>query len=215
MTLDQWITRVAKPTLFILALVPAALLVSDTLTDHLGANPIEAITHRTGDWTLRFLLLTLAITPLRRLTRWHALIRLRRMLGLYAFFYALLHFLTYVVLGQELDPTAMVDDVMKHPYVMVGFAAFVGLIPLAATSTNGMVRRLGGRRWQRLHRLVYLIAVSGVLHYAWLVKADLRDPLFYGALLAMLLGYRLWYTLKQKLPVRRVIPIFPSRGEAG
>lgn len=186
------VSRIIKPLLFCAALVPLAWLGWDALHDDLGANPIQEISHRTGDWTLRFLLLTLAITPLRRLTGWRTLLRLRRMLGLYAFFYACLHFLTYVGLDQFFDLETIVADVAKHPYVLVGFTCFLLLIPLAATSTDGMMRRLGGRRWQRLHRLVYFIAVGGVVHFLWLVKSDLRQPLLYAAVLALLLGYRLY-----------------------
>ncbi len=186
------VSRIIKPALFCAALVPLAWLGWDALHDDLGANPIQEISHRTGDWTLRFLLLTLAITPLRRLTGWRTLIRLRRMLGLYAFFYACLHFLTYIGLDQFFDLATIAVDVAKHPYVLVGFTCFLLLIPLAATSTDGMMRRLGGRRWQRLHRLVYVIAVGGVVHFLWLVKSDLRQPLLYGVVLALLLGYRLY-----------------------
>jgi len=186
------VTHWIKPTLFILALVPFAGLLWDAYTDALGAEPIELITHRTGDWILRFLLLTLTITPLRRISGWNELVRLRRMLGLFAFFYACLHFLTYFVLDQGLDLTFILEDVIEHKYVFVGFASFLLLIPLAATSTNAMVRRLGGRRWQRLHRLIYLIAIGGVVHFYWLVKSDIREPLVYASLLAVLLGYR-WY----------------------
>jgi len=179
-----------KAILFIVCLVPLGLLVSRFFNDALGANPIETITHATGDWTLRFLLITLAVTPLRKLTGWHWLIRLRRMLGLYAFFYASLHFLTYVVLDQFFDGWAIVLDVLKRPYITVGFAAFVLLIPLAATSTNGMIKRLGGRRWQALHRSVYAIAIFGVIHYWWLVKSNLTEPILYALILAGLLGIR-------------------------
>jgi sulfoxide reductase heme-binding subunit YedZ len=184
--------RWLKPAVFILCLLPALALAADALTGGLGANPIEAITHRTGDWALRLLLITLAVTPLRRLTGWSWPGPLRRMLGLYAFFYASLHFLTYLVLDQFFDPAAIVEDIAKRPYITVGFTAFVLLIPLALTSTNGMIRRLGGRNWRRLHRLVYPIAILGVIHFLWLVKADLREPLIYLAILAALLGYRLW-----------------------
>nr|WP_173768638.1 protein-methionine-sulfoxide reductase heme-binding subunit MsrQ [Nitrogeniibacter mangrovi] len=182
--------RIVKSVLFIVCLVPLSLLVARFFHDDLGANPIETITHATGDWTLRFLLITLAVTPLRRLTGWHWLIRLRRMLGLYAFFYATLHFLTYVVLDQFFDGWAIVLDVLKRPYITVGFAAFVLLIPLAVTSTNRMIKRLGGKRWQALHRSVYAIAILGVVHYWWLVKADLTEPILYGLILAGLLGVR-------------------------
>ena len=180
---------VIKPVVFLAALVPAALLVRGGIQNDLGANPIETITHQTGLWTLRFLMITLAVTPVRRITGWHAVIRLRRMLGLFGFFYACLHFLTYLVLDQFFAFDAIVADIAKRPYITVGFTGFVLLIPLAATSTAGMIRRLG-KRWQRLHRLIYVAAFCGVLHYLWLVKADLRDPRVYSITLAVLLGIR-------------------------
>lgn len=183
----RWI----KPLVFMLCLVPLVWLGADAYGDRLGANPIEAITHATGTWTLVFLLITLSVTPLRRLTGINALIRLRRMLGLYAFFYACLHVVTYFWLDQFFDWTAIVKDIIKRPFITVGFFAFVLLIPLAVTSTNAMVKRLGGRRWQLLHRLVYVIAIAGVVHYLWLVKKDLTQPLIYAAVLGVLLGYRL------------------------
>jgi sulfoxide reductase heme-binding subunit YedZ len=178
-----------KPLAFILCLVPLAILIADGLHDQLGTNPIEEITHRTGDWTLRLLLVTLAVTPLRRSLGWNFLLRLRRLFGLFAFFYASLHFLTYVWLDQFFALGDIAKDVAKRPFITVGFTAFVMLIPLAATSTNRMMRRLG-RRWQQLHRSIYLIATLGVVHYWWLVKADVRRPLLYGAVLAVLLLYR-------------------------
>jgi sulfoxide reductase heme-binding subunit YedZ len=186
-----------KPALFVVCLVPAAMLLWDAFMGGLGANPIEEITHRTGDWTLRLLLVTLAITPLRRLTGFIPLVRLRRMLGLFAFFYASLHFLTWLVLDQFFDWQSIVADVIKRPYITVGFTAFVLLIPLAATSTNAMMRRLG-RNWTRLHRLVYVIGILGVIHFWWLVKADILEPAIYAVILAVLLASRL-------PPVQRVL----------
>jgi len=156
----------------------------------LGANPIEVITHSTGDWTLRFLLITLSVTPLRKLLKQPWLIRFRRMFGLFAFFYVSLHFLTYIVLDKFFDLHEMLADVLKRPFITVGFAAFLLLIPLALTSTTGWIRRLGGKRWQALHRLIYVSAILGVIHYLWLVKADRKKPLEYGFILAVLLGYR-------------------------
>ncbi|HEC11972.1 MAG TPA: sulfoxide reductase heme-binding subunit YedZ [Acidiferrobacteraceae bacterium] len=191
-THSKLINRWAKPAIFILALLPFAALLWDGYTDALGAEPIEAISQRSGDWILRFLLLTLTITPLRRISGWNELVRLRRMLGLFAFFYACLHFLNYLVLDQGLDLAFIMEDVIEHKYVLIGFSSFLLLIPLALTSTNAMIRRLGGRRWQKLHRLIYLIAIGGVVHYYWLVKSDIREPLLYAVLLAILLGYR-WY----------------------
>lgn len=185
----DWIKRVV----FVVCLMPFAVLLRAALQDDLGANPIEAITHFTGTWTLVFLLITLSVTPLRRLTGQPGLIRLRRMLGLYAFFYAVLHFSTYLVLDQFFYWPGIVEDIAERPYITVGFTSFILLIPLAATSTHAMVRRLGGRRWQALHRLVYVSAIGGVLHYLWLVKKDLTLPLIYAGVLAVLLGYRVWH----------------------
>jgi len=181
---------VAKALLFLACLIPLGRLIWLAFSDGLGANPIEFITRSTGTWTLVFLLLTLSITPLRRLTGRNALIRYRRMLGLFAFFYACLHFTTYIWLDQFFEWPAIVKDVIKRPFITMGFAAFVLLIPLAATSTQAMQRRLK-RRWQQLHRLVYLIATCGVLHYWWLVKKDVTEPAWYALALALLLGFRL------------------------
>jgi sulfoxide reductase heme-binding subunit YedZ len=189
---NQQIRWVIKPALFILALLPLAFLIYRALNDDLGANPIETINRYTGDWVLRFLLITLAVTPLRRLTGWNGLLRYRRMLGLFAFFYACVHFLSWVWLDQYFVLADIVQDVAKRPYITVGFASFLMLIPLALTSTNAMIRRLGAKRWQQLHRLVYLIGIGGVVHFLWLVKSDIREPLVYGAVLALLLGFRLW-----------------------
>jgi methionine sulfoxide reductase heme-binding subunit len=177
------------------------------LTGHLSANPLSDITNETGIWTLRFLCLTLAVTPLRRLTKWHPAIRFRRMLGLFAFFYGSLHFLTYVIVDRfaGLDfPDGIVAlstmrnlaasvgaDVYKRPFITIGFAALTLMAPLAATSTAGMIRRLG-RKWQTLHRLVYASALLGVVHYWWLVKADIRSPIMYAAIVSLLLGFRVW-----------------------
>jgi sulfoxide reductase heme-binding subunit YedZ len=195
----KWI----KAAAFGACLVPLALLVWRGFTGGLGANPIEYITHSTGWWTLSFLLITLSVTPLRRLTGLNWLLRLRRMLGLYAFFYATLHFTTYIWLDQFFDPASIVKDIAKRPFVTIGFAAFVLLIPLAATSTNAMVRRLGARRWQQLHRLIYAIASLGVLHYWWLVKKDITEPVVFALLLGMLLGARLIWRARQPAPVQQ------------
>jgi len=185
-----------KVAVFALATIPAVALGLDALRGQLGANPIEEITHRTGWWTLTLLLVTLAVTPLRRLTGWNGVVRFRRMLGLFAFFYAVLHLLTYVVLDLFFAFDVVLEDVMKRPYITVGFAAFLMLSSLALTSTRGWIRRLG-KRWQRLHRLVYVAALAGVVHFYWLVKADTREPLLFGAALALLLGARL------RRPLRR------------
>lgn len=184
------ILRNPKLWLFAICLLPLARLFVLGFGDGLGANPIEFITHSTGTWTLVGLLVTLSVTPLRRLTGRADLIRYRRMLGLFAFFYAALHFMTYLWLDQFFDLAGIAKDIAKRPFVTVGFAAFVLLIPLAATSTRAMMRRLG-RRWQQLHRLVYLIALLGVIHYLWLVKKDLTQPLIFGAVLILLLAMRL------------------------
>lgn len=189
---NQQIRWINKPILFIAALIPLAFLIYRGLINDLGANPIETINRYTGDWVLRFLLITLAVTPLRRLTGWNGLLRYRRMLGLFAFFYACVHFLSWAWLDQYFVLADIVQDVAKRPYITVGFASFLMLIPLALTSTNAMIRRLGAKRWQQLHRLVYLIGIGGVVHFLWLVKSDIREPLVYGAVLALLLGFRLW-----------------------
>ena len=181
-----------------LCLVPLASLTYGTLADSLGANPIETITRTTGTWTLRFLVITLAVTPLRRLTGWHQIIRVRRMFGLFAFFYGSLHFLTYIWLDQFFDFGEMVSDVMKRPFITAGFTGFVLMLPLALTSTSGMIRRLGGRRWQRLHRLVYVAAIAGVVHYWWLVKADLQRPQIYAALVGVLLAFRVVVSIRRR-----------------
>ena len=184
-----------KVFIFLLCLVPLGILVFRARTSNLGANPVEFIQHATGDWTLRFLIITLCITPFRKLLHLPDLIRFRRMLGLFAFFYACLHFLTYLGPDQSFDLAAMWKDVYKRPFITVGFAAFVLLIPLALTSTAGWIRRLGGRRWQMLHRLIYISAICGVIHYYWLVKSAVLRPLTYGAIVAVLLLWRVadWF----------------------
>ena len=174
--------------------LPAAALAVSAFTDGLGANPVERVTHVTGDWTLRFLLLSLAVTPLRRLFGWSWAAPLRRPLGLTAFGYACLHYLIYLGLEHFFDWQLIAEDVLKRRYVWAGFAAFLCLVPLAATSTRAMIGRLG-RLWVSLHRLVYLAAVLGVVHFLWLVKSDLREPLLYAAVLTLLLGLRLWFWL--------------------
>jgi sulfoxide reductase heme-binding subunit YedZ len=179
-----------KAAVFLAALVPLARLCWLGFSDGLGAHPVQFVTHSTGTWTLALLLITLSITPLRQLIGQSWPQQFRRMCGLFAFFYASLHFLCYVWLDQWFDWPAITKDIAKHPYVMVGFTAFMLLIPLAATSTQAMMQRLK-RRWQQLHRLVYVIASLGVLHFLWLVKKDFSEPLIYGGILALLLGFRL------------------------
>ena len=180
-----------KPVLFAACGFPAAQLAYEAYTGDLGVNPIEYITRFTGSWSLIILIASLAVTPLRRLTGRNDLIKLRRMLGLFAFFYAALHFATYMGLDLFFDFSAIGKDIVKRPYITVGFLAFVIMLPLAATSTAGMIRRLG-KRWQQLHRLVYVAAILGVIHFYWLVKADIRRPAQYGAVLALFLGYRVF-----------------------
>ena len=183
--------RWAKVVTFLACLGPLARLGWKAYNGLLGANPIEVITHSTGDWTLIFLCVTLAVSPLRMLTKQYWLIRFRRMLGLFAMFYGTLHFTTYIWLDKFFDVHEMVKDVAKRPFITMGFTAFVLMIPLAITSTRGWISRLGGKRWNLLHRLIYFSAIAGVIHYVWLVKKDLTKPLEYAAVLTVLLGYRL------------------------
>lgn len=183
--------QIVKALVFGASLMPFLLLPVRLFTDELGINPVETVTHQTGLWSLRFLLLTLAITPLRRLTGWNALIRLRRMLGLYAFFYACLHVLTWLVLDHFFDWVEIAKDIGKRSYITAGFAAFVLLVPLAATSTNRMIKRLGGSRWKRLHSIVYIIGTLAMVHFLWLIKADIREPLIYAIALTALLAFRI------------------------
>jgi len=187
-----------KAVVFIACLMPIARLAWLGFHNRLGANPIEYITHSTGWWTLALLLITLSVTPLRRLLNLPWLLRLRRTIGLFAFFYVSLHFTTYIWLDQFFDWTEIVKDIGKRPFITVGFSAFVLLIPLAATSTNAMVKRLGAGRWRLLHRLVYGIAILGVVHFWWLVKKDITEPFTFAWLLALLLIIRLLYLLKQQ-----------------
>jgi sulfoxide reductase heme-binding subunit YedZ len=191
-------SRWTKVFLFLLCLTPLAYLGVAAYKQDLGANPIEFITHATGDWTLRFLAFTLAVTPLRRLLGLPDLIRFRRMLGLFAFFYGCLHFVTYIWLDKFFDLGEVSKDIMKRPFITVGFLAFVCMIPLALTSTRGWIRRLGGKRWQLLHRLIYISATAGVIHYYWLVKSDVRKPLFYGSIVALLFTYRIMYWARSR-----------------
>ncbi len=184
-----------RVTVFLICLGPFAQLIYNASTDNLGTNPIEAITLHTGSWGLIFLIGTLSVTPLRRISGWNGLIRFRRTLGLFAFFYLTLHLTTFVVLDHFFDFNAIVKDVMKRPYVTAGFAGFILLLPLALTSTKAMIRRLG-KKWQQLHRLIYIAAVAGVIHFYWLVKADIRRPVQYGFVLALVLGYRLFASVR-------------------
>lgn len=199
--------RLTKIGIFLAALLPLAALSWRGFHEGLGANPIEVITHTTGDWTLRLILTTLAITPLRKLTRQYWLIGVRREIGLFSFFYGVLHFTTYIWLDKFFDVHEMIKDVYKRPFITAGFTAFVLLIPLAITSTAGWIRRLGGKNWLRLHRLIYVSAIVGVIHYIWLVKADERIPLQYAFVLSVLLLYRVGAWIigmrKSTAPVRK------------
>ncbi|MGA7575858.1 MAG: protein-methionine-sulfoxide reductase heme-binding subunit MsrQ [Terriglobales bacterium] len=195
--------RFTKIAVFAAALIPLGRLAWKALHDGLGANPIEVITHSTGDWTLILVLVTLSITPLRRMTRQYWLIGMRRMIGLFAFFYGTLHFLTYIWLDKFFDIHEMLKDVAKRPFITVGVSAFVLMIPLALSSTAWSIRRLGGKNWQRLHRLIYVTGILGVVHYAWLVKADRRKPIEYGIVLGILLLYRLAVWMGSKFMERR------------
>jgi sulfoxide reductase heme-binding subunit YedZ len=203
--------RILKVLVFLASLGPAGWLVWAALTGNLSANPLSDLTNETGVWTLRFVCITLAITPLRRLTGWNAVIRFRRMAGLFAFFYGSLHFLTYVIVDRfaSLDfsdglvifawstarhlAASVWDDIYKRPFITVGFTAWLSMVPLALTSTAGMIRRLGGRLWNRLHKLVYLTGALGVVHYWWLVKADVRRPITYGIVVGTLLAMRVFW----------------------
>ena len=192
--MKQGAVRVLKAPVFILCLVPLGILTLETFGVagmSLGANPVEALIHRLGIWGLNFLLITLAVTPLRQITGQAWLLRFRRMFGLFAFFYVSLHFLVYAGLDQRFDLAIILEDIAERPYITVGFSALLLLLPLALTSTRGMMRRLGAN-WKKLHRLVYLIAILGVWHFYWQVKLDTLEPTVYAAILAALLAYRLW-----------------------
>ena len=199
-TLRQ-IRLIWKPVVFLLCLVPAALVVTDAfeITGRLGANPIEEIQDRFGIWAIRFIMITLAVTPLRHLTGWNWLLRFRRMLGLFTFFYVLMHFLTWLILDQSLLLSAIAEDLTERPFITIGFTAFVLLTAMAVTSTNGIRRRMG-RRWQKLHYSVYVVGLLGVWHYWWQGKQDANDAQIYAVILAVLLGFRIWWKLRQKKP---------------
>jgi methionine sulfoxide reductase heme-binding subunit len=203
---NQKIRWIAKPAVFAVALIPFAWLVWRVITDDLGTNPIETLNRYTGDWTLRFLMFVLAVTPLRKLTGWNVLLRFRRMIGLFVFFYVCMHFLTWIWIDQYFDVQSIIKDVIKRPFITLGFACLLMLIPLAITSTDNMVRRLGARNWKRLHRLVYVIGIGGVIHYWWLVKSDIREPLLYASILVVLLGLRLWWAWRAR---RAIVPTPP------
>ena len=200
--------RWVKVLVFLAGLAPALWLARQTWTGNLTANPLEYITHFTGDWTIRLIVTTLMVTPLRKLLHLPDLIRFRRMIGLFAFFYGCLHFLTWLWLDKLFDIQEMLKDVAKRRFITVGMAALLSMLPLAITSTTGWIRRLGGKRWQRLHRLVYFTGVAAVVHYYWLVKSDIRLPLLYGALVALALGYRVaaWLVARGGAPARKRAP---------
>ena len=194
------VLRILKVLVFAVCLGPLAVLVWKGFHELLGANPVDVITRSTGKWTLTFLLITLSVTPVRKLAGLPWLIRFRRMIGLYAFFYGSLHLMTYIWLDKFFDVREMLHDILKRRFITAGMTAFTLMLPLALTSTTGWIRRLGGKRWQKLHRLIYFSAAAGVIHFIWLVKADLRQPLTYGAVLAVLLAYRavVWATARAK-----------------
>lgn len=186
---NKKISYLVKPALFLLCLIPFALLIYSAITDNLGVNPVETLTHETGEWALRFLLFTLCITPLRRLTHSNWLIKLRRMLGLFAFFYAVLHFITYVWLDQFFDWQEILVDIAKRPFITIGFVSLVLLMPLAITSTSAMQRRLK-KKWLTLHKLIYVIPMLVVIHFIWSLKADYSEPLFYTFVFLVLMSMR-------------------------
>ncbi len=198
--------RAAKPVVFAAGCVPLGLLAYAVLFDplSLGANPAERIVHETGEWCLQFLLISLAVTPLRRVSGWNWPIKYRRMLGLFAFAYGVLHLSAYVAFDQYFDLAGIVKDIWKRPFITVGFAALLLMTPLAVTSTRGWIRRLGAERWNRLHKVVYAVAILGVVHYWWLVKRDITWPVIYALILAVLLGYRLVRNRRAR----------PARGQA-
>jgi methionine sulfoxide reductase heme-binding subunit len=198
------ITRVVKPLLYVAGTLPCVWIAVAFAAGWVDGDQVKFIQHVTGLTVLSTLFLTLAVTPLRRVSGWNEIIRTRRLIGLTAFWYALLHFVSYVVFDQSLSPRGIAEDVAKHPWVLVGFTSFLMLIPLALTSTHASVRRLGGKRWQQLHRLIYPAAVGGVLHFLWLVKRDVRTPLYFAGVLLLLFAARLWVARagRRPLPVR-------------
>ncbi len=207
--LPEKVLRPLKVVVFLLCLGPLSVLTWKATHDLLGANPVDVITRSTGKWTLTFLLITLSVTPLRRLLSLPWLVRFRRMLGLFAFFYGTLHLMTFVWLDKFFDVQAMLHDIAKRRFITAGMTGFTLMLPLALTSTAGWIRRLGGKRWQTLHRLIYFSAAAGVVHFIWLVKADLRRPLTYGAVLSLLLAWRAaaWLLAKRKTRARQAVAV--------
>lgn len=198
MTITTQIRFIGKPIVFLACLVPALLIAGDTLgvTGSLGANPVEEIQDRFGNWALRFILVALAVSPLRKITGWNWLARFRRMLGLFAFFYVFMHFLVWLLLDQSLEWSAITEDIVERPFITIGFAALLLLTAMAATSTAAMRRRLG-RRWQQLHYSAYIVGILGVWHYWWQVKLDAREPMVYALILGVLLGLRVWFSRRK------------------
>ena len=218
MTSTQLTRTVLKPAVFVAALGPLAWLVYNMFWGDLGANPIETITNATGIWTLRFIVITLAITPLRWLTKWNPIITFRRMIGLFAFFYGTIHFSIYFVLDRSLMFDGLWEDIVKRPYITMGFTGFVLMIPLALTSTKGWIRRLGGHRWNLLHKLIYITGVLGVIHYWWKVKLDVTNPMYYAAVVAVLLSARAWRAWQKQstsLPRRTRVAESPAIKRSG
>jgi methionine sulfoxide reductase heme-binding subunit len=207
-TQTQLVRRVLKPVVFLACLAPAAWLLSRALRGELGVNPLETLTNETGIWTLRLLVATIAITPIRWVTKWNPIINFRRMIGLFAFFYGTVHFFIYFLFDRSLMFDGLWEDVVLRPYITVGFTAFVLMIPLALTSTKGWIRRLGGQRWNLLHKLVYLSAMLGVLHYWWKVKLDVTNPMIYAAVVGVLLGWRVVKAITKRQTARagRTVP---------
>jgi methionine sulfoxide reductase heme-binding subunit len=206
MTRGQIITRVVKPALYVTGLLPLGWLLYALLSGIVMGDQVKFMQHVTGDTALSCVMLSLTITPLRRLTGWNEIIRVRRLIGLTAFWYACLHLTTYVVFDQSLSLMEILTDIQKHPWVLVGFTAFLCLLALAITSTNGWIRRLGGKNWNRLHRLVYVAAIAGVLHYFWLVKKDIHYPLLYGVILIVLFASRVWWLAARARTHRAPVP---------
>lgn len=205
---SQTLVRALKVMVFLACLGPVAVLTWKGFHEQLGANPVDVITRSTGKWTLTFLLITLSVTPLRKIAASPWLVRFRRMLGLFAFFYGTLHLTTYVWLDKSFDVHAMLHDIAKRRFITAGMTAWSLMLPLALTSTAGWIRRLGGKRWQKLHRLIYFSAAAGVIHFVWLVKADLRRPLTYGVILACLLAFRAvsWGIARARSRAREAVP---------
>lgn len=206
------LNRILQPALLLAALAPLAWLVWKAFHGTLGEEPVELVTATTGDWAMRFLLLALSITPIRRITGWHGIIRLRRTLGLLSFFYALLHLATYIALRNDFNLSEMGYHALQHPEVFVGAFTLLLLTPLALTSSNAMVKRLGGNTWNKLHQLVYVAAAAAMLHYLWPLRSDIIEPIIYTSILFLLIGYRLWWAVKHPAtPAERVIQVNLTR----